>query len=73
MSETITTMYAAGDALEIRVPSEDAVERLAFALAVAGAHPDDRCDADTIRERVTDPQRAIARQHLVLSLNAEAA
>ena len=66
-------MYAAGDTLSVRVPSEEAVEKLAFALAVASVHPDDRCDADIIRSRLTDAQRHIARQHLILNLNSEAA
>lgn len=74
MSETsIITTAANGDALAIRVPSEAAVEQLAFILALTGAHPDDRGDAELIRSRISDAQRHIVRQHLILSLNAEAA
>ena len=69
MSESFNTTGPNGDELTVHLPDEAAIERLALALAASGAKADDRADA---RERVTDAQRGLARQFLILSMNSGA-
>ena len=72
MSETFLSTASNGDAREIRLPDEAEVERLAFALAASGAAAGDRTDADLVGAHITDAQRGLVRQFLILSMNSGA-